>query len=91
MNTKSKKESLGHGIYDLLNEYVNNEEAFQDDTQLEINVNSLTVDLVDADVDRPDCDYYQVLDLLKGSNEQPGLWVPDMEAIQEICKDYLEE
>ena len=40
--------------------------------------------------DLPECDYYPVMDLVRGSDTEPGKWIPDMDAIQEVVTEYLQ-
>lgn len=91
MTKKSKTEELRDTIYRAVMEYLDNEESYSDDTQLEINTNTMEVTLADADQDLPGCDYYEVMDLVRGDENSPGQWTPDNDAIEEVVADYITE
>lgn len=76
-------------IYNLVNEYITNEEDYSDDVQLEINTEDLTLHIADPEQDLPNCDYYPIMDLVRASEESPGEWVPDGEAITEVAAGYI--
>ena len=73
----------------LVNDYLTEEEAYGDDVQLEINTVNWEMDIADPENDLPNCDYYPMMDLVKMSVTEPGKWVPDMDAINEVAAEYV--
>lgn len=73
----------------LVNDYLAEEEAYGDDVQLEINTVNWEMDIADPENDLPNCDYYPMMDLVKMSVTEPGKWVPDMDAINEVAAEYV--
>ena len=47
------------------------------------------MDIADPENDLPNCDYYPMMDLVKMSVTEPGKWVPDMDAINEVAAEYV--
>lgn len=84
-----KKEKLRHSLNNAVKEYLENEEAYSDNVQLEINTATLEVALADPDQDLPGCDYYQVMDLVKASTDNPGSWEVDEDAVSSVVAEYL--
>lgn len=74
---------------DLVKEYIAEEEAYTDNVQLQINTLTWDMEIADPENDLPDCDYYPMMDLVKMSVENPGQWMPDMDAIEEMAADYV--
>ena len=63
----------------------------KDMKETEMTVENLTHRiLADPEDDLPECDYYPVMDLVRGSDTEPGKWIPDMDAIQEVVTEYLQ-
>lgn len=85
MNTKEFLKELTA----VVNEYIDAEESYSDDVQLEINTTTWEMDIADPENDLPNCDYYPILDLVKMSATNPGQWEPDMDAISEIAAEYV--
>lgn len=88
--TEMTVENLTHRIRETVEKYISQEECYGDDTQLRIDTTTLDIDLADPEDDLPECDYYPVMDLVRGSDTEPGKWIPDMDAIQEIVTEYLQ-
>lgn len=85
MNTKEFLKELTA----VVNEYIEAEESYSDDVQLEINTTTWDMDIADPENDLPNCDYYPIMDLVKMSATNPGQWEPDMDAITDIAAEYV--
>lgn len=85
MNTKEFIKNLR----EIVKEYIETEENYSDDVQLEINTTDWSMDIADPENDLPNCDYYPILDLIKMSVTQPGKWEPDEAAIESIASEYV--
>ena len=81
-------EEMAESIRKTVEQYISEEECHSDDTQLRINTLTKEVDLADPEDDLPDYDYYPVMDLVRGSDTEPGRWIPDEEAISEVAAEY---
>ena len=73
----------------IVEDFIQGEESYSDDVQLEINTMTWEMDIADPENDLPECDYYPVLDLVKMSVEEPGKWEPDSEAISSLAAEYV--
>lgn len=76
-------------LTETVKEYIDGEESYSDDVQLEINTTTWEMDIADPENDLPDCDYYPMMDLVKMSATEPGKWEPDEVAIEEVAADYV--
>lgn len=76
-------------IRETVEEYIDGEESYSDDVQLEINTTDWSMDIADPENDLPNCDYYPMLDLVKMSVEDPGKWEVDEEAIESVAAEYV--
>ncbi len=85
MNTKTFIKTLT----DLVEEYIEAEEAYSDDVQLQINTTTWEMEIADPENDLPNCDYYPMMDLVKMSAANPGEWLPDNDAIEEVAAEYV--
>lgn len=85
MNTRDFTEK----IRNIVEEYIEAEESYSDNVQLEINTTDWSMDIADPDNDLPNCDYYPILDLVKMSVSHPGKWEPDEAAIESIAAEYI--
>ena len=85
MNTKKFIEALT----DVVNEYVEAEESYSDDVQLQIDTTTWEMEIADPENDLLNCDYYPMMDLVKMSAENPGQWIPDNDAIEEVAAEYV--
>lgn len=83
-----EKEIFCQQIYDMVEEYLGNEEAYSDDAQLEINTENLSLSITDSDQEMMYCDYYPIMDFVRVSENDPGLWEPDRVAIEDVAADY---
>lgn len=82
-------QTLAQHITEAVNEFIANEEAFTDNVQIRINIQTMEVAIADPEDDLPECDYYPVMDLVRASSDAPGKWVPDEEAINAVVADYF--
>ena len=85
MNTKE----FCRRVREVVEDYIAGEEGYSDDVQLEIDTTDWSMDIADPENDLPNCDYYPILDLVKMSTGQPGLWLPDEAAIESIAAEYV--
>lgn len=76
-------------VTEVVEEYIASEESYNDDVQLEINTTDWSMDIADPENDLPNCDYYPLLDLVKMSVDNPGLWEPDKAAIESVAAEYV--
>ena len=76
-------------IRETVEEYIDGEETYSDNVQLEINTTDWSMDIADPENDLPNCDYYPILDLVKMSVDHPGKWEPDDEAIESVAAEYV--
>lgn len=76
-------------VREIVEEYIDGEESYSDNVQLEINTTDWSMDIADPDNDLPNCDYYPMLDLVKMSVTEPGKWEPDEAAIESISAEYV--
>lgn len=72
-----------------VNEYIDGEESYGDDVQVEINTTDWSMDIADPENDLPNCDYYPVMDLVRMSSSNPGQWEADDEAITDVAAEYV--
>ena len=85
MDTKTFTEKIRATV----EEYISGEEMYDDAVQLEINTVTWEMDIADPDNDLPNCDYYPMMDLVKMSVENPGVWEPDESAIESVAAEYV--
>ena len=75
----------------LLEEYLEAPEAWSDNVMIEVDPKTLDCRLYDeeeADVEASEKDYWEVMDLLSMSVEDPGRWEIDSEALDELVASY---
>ena len=84
-----KTEEFIKRIRETVEEYIDGEESYSDDVQLEIDTTDWSMDIADPENDLPNCDYYPMMDLVKMSVDDPGKWEPDEEAIESIASEYI--
>lgn len=85
MNTKDFIKALTA----IVEEYVEAEESYTDDVQLQINTTTWEMEIADPENDLPNCDYYPMMDLVKMSASNPGQWEPDTDAITDVAAEYV--
>lgn len=87
-----ERKELEERILAAIEEYIAAEETYDDTAQLRIDPAAMMVTLTDSeDSDTPDnddADYYDVMDLVKMSPDDPGIWIPDMKAIASVAAEY---
>ena len=76
-------------VRDIIEEFIDGEESYSDNVQLEINTTDWRMDIADPDNDLPNCDYYPIMDLVKMSVDEPGRWIPDDSAIESLVAEYV--
>lgn len=87
MNIEILKQDLRSAVID----FINDEENYSDNVQIQINTETGEVTVADPDNDLPDCDYVPAMELVKMSIENPGQWLPDDDAIESVAADYATE
>ena len=85
MNTKDFIKALNN----IVREYIDDEESYRDDVQLQIDTTTWELEIADPENDLPNCDYYPMMDLVKMSTTELGRWEPDEDAIEEIAAEYV--
>lgn len=76
-------------VREIVEEYIDGEESYSDNVQLEIDTTTWSMDIADPENDLPNCDYYPILDLVKMSVSEPGKWEPDESAIESLAAEYV--
>ena len=76
-------------VREIVEEFIDGEESYSDNVQLEINTTDWSMDIADPDNDLPNCDYYPIMDLVKMSIDNPGRWLPDEAAIESLAAEYV--
>lgn len=69
--------------------YVGNDSAYEDDSLLEIDPATWHLAIVASDTAEASCDYYDIMDLVEMSVDNPGQWQPCEEAIAEVAAEYF--
>lgn len=75
----------------LLEEYLEVPEAWSDHVMIEVDPKTLDCHLYDedeADVEASEKDYWEVMDLISMSVDDPGKWEIDPEALDELAASY---
>ena len=88
------REELESRIREAVNEYILDEETYDDNAQLFINPSTMEVtveDSRDVDVDSEDIDCYDVMDLVEMTPDAygAGRWTVDEEAVKSVAAEYL--
>ena len=81
--------ALEKRVTEVIRQYIDHEDDYTDDVQLEIDTTDYSVALADPEQDLPQCDYYPMMDLIRMSSTTPGKWEPDPDAISSLLSDYL--
>lgn len=71
--------------------YIADEENYTDNVQAQINTETGEVSIADSENEIPGCDYVPIMDLIKMSVDNPGQWLPDEDAIEQVAADYAVE
>ena len=82
-------EDFVNRLKEAVEEYIDGEESYSDNVQLEINTTDWSMDIADPENDLPNCDYYPMMDLVKMSVTKEGGWEPDIEAIESVAAEYV--
>lgn len=90
MSEKDMRTTLVEAIRNTVEEYIESEQQYDDDVQLQIDRTDFHTDIADPEQDLPECDYYPMMDLISMSTDDDGLWEPDMEAIESVADEYLD-
>lgn len=90
------KDEFREKIEEVVSEYIAEEQSYDDNAQLEIDPESYEVEVTEGTEGEeafsiPGKDYYDVMDLVCMSVDQPGKWLPDEEAIDSIVDEYFQE
>ncbi len=87
------KEDLEKKITAAVEEYIADEETYDDNARVQIDPETWKVTMVDSDDesygDVAGMDYYDVMDLVRMSVAEPGKWEPDREAIASVAEEEL--
>lgn len=78
-------------VKSLLKEYLEAPEAWSDNVMIEVDPDTLDCrlyDEVDTDMEASDKDYWEVMDFLSMSVENPGSWEIDSDALDELSASY---
>lgn len=76
-------------IRDAVEEYIADEEAYDDNAQLLIDPEGWEVSVVNSE--DADGDHYDVMDLIMMSPSAPGKWEVDEDAVLSVAADYIAE
>lgn len=82
MNNKIKER-----LIDLVEDFTTNDGAYSDTALIEINPATGEVEITDEERD-DNLDYYDIMDMVEMSSEEPGKWLPFIDAIDEIASNY---
>ena len=87
------KEELEGKIRDAVAEYIADEETYDDNARLQIDLEKWEVTVVDSEDDDPeDVDtvgYYDVMDFIRMSPDEPGKWEVDEEAVKSVAEETI--
>lgn len=87
------KDELRGNIISAVEQYIADEEIYDDNAQLMIDTSTGNVEVVDSievTTDESDeKDYYDIMDLVKPDPEAPGSWEADYDAIDSVIAEYL--
>lgn len=87
------KEELEGKIRDAVAEYIADEETYDDNARLQIDLEKWEVTVVDSEDDDPEdvdtVDYYDVMDFISMSPDEPGKWEVDDEAVKSVAEETI--
>lgn len=89
MAEKTSRITLTEAIRRTVEEYIESEQQYDDDVQLQIDRTDFDVTIADPDQDLPECDYYPMMDLVQMSADDDGRWLPDDDAIASVVDEYV--
>lgn len=80
------REEFKEAVIKAVEQYIADEECYDDNAQLTVNPETHEVALADGDDDLPDeLDQYSVMDLVQ--MDADGRWQVDMEAVEALCDE----
>ncbi len=74
-------------LLELVEDFAQADGAFSDNTLLEVNPKTLSLNIVEEE-SNPDYDYYDIMDFIAINPHNPGEWLPDLNAIEEVADEY---
>lgn len=80
------KDNFASKISDVVKDFIAQDEVYGDNAQLSVVPETLELEIVGGDVDDPEKDYYDLMDLVEMTPE--GKWIPDVDAISEVAGNY---
>lgn len=87
------REELEKKIRDAVAEYIADEETYDDNARLQIDLEKWEVTVVDSEDDEPEdadtVDYYDVMDFIRMSPDEPGKWEVDEEAVKSVAEETI--
>ena len=89
MAEKISRITLTEAIRRTVEEYIESEQQYDDDVQLQIDRTDFDVAIADPEQDLPECDYYPMMDLVQMSADDDGRWLPDDDAIASVVDEYV--
>lgn len=88
------REELEGKIREAVTEYIADEETYDDNARLQIDLGKCEVAVVDSEDDEPEdagtVDYYDVMDFIRMSSEEPGKWEVDDEAVKSVAEGTID-
>lgn len=84
-------------IRDAVADYIEEEESYDDNAQLQIDTDKMTVSVVSSaeaedndasEAEGGDIDYIDIMELIKMDPVNPGKWLPDGDAIKSLAEEY---
>lgn len=92
------KETLKRNLTKAVQDYLAEEETYDDNAQLQIDPQTGTVNIVDSgelqdegidiEADPAGMDYYDVMDFVMMNPAVPGQWIVDTEAVDSVADEY---
>lgn len=83
------KENFRKLLVEAINKYIANEEEYGDNSVVEISPDTLQISLLAEERDEEKYDYYDVMDFLEMSVDNPGKWNVDSDAVEEVVEEYI--
>ena len=84
------REELENLLRNAVEDYIADEEAYDDNARLRIDPQSKEVSITDGGDDVEDADYYDVMDLIKMSPLDPGKWEVDEDAVKSVAEETID-
>ncbi len=83
------REELENLLRNAVEDYIADEEAYDDNARLRIDPQSKEVSITDGADEVEDADYYDVMDFIKMSPADPGKWEVDEDAVESVAEEYI--